>query len=202
VVNIAVSVVNVEGDLGGLGISRYHWQTPGGTTPVSADCNSAIAALHTFYDSIKAYFPGDITWSFQQAHLVVDAVSAVPIANVSATVPQGNVTGTDSSQHAAGVGARLNWKSSSVFGRRFMRGCNFIVPLGGGAYDNTGGVSSACYTAIATGALAMIAAFQAAGLELVIYGRPKKGLTTGGHVGTITSALVPSQPAGLRSRRE
>jgi hypothetical protein len=200
-VNIAVSSVTLAGDIGGAGISRWHWQTPGGTTPVPADCDNALTALYDFYTALAGNLPSIVGWQVQPETLVVDAVSAVPIANVASTVSLATVFGTDNSRYAGGVGARLNMKSSTVYGRRFMRGASMIVPLGGSSYNSDGSVTGGCCTNILTAAAAMQAAFNTAGLEMVIYGRPKKGLVTGGHVGTITAWSCVSTPAGVRSRR-
>lgn len=200
-VNIAVTEALISGDVGGQGVSRYHWQTPGGTTPVAADCDTANGAVHAFYDSIKGVFPQVIHIDISPVCLVVDAVSALPIANVAGTIVQPSVIGTNTDPYGAGTGARLNWKSSSVYNRRFMRGCNFIVPMGAFLFNTDGSVKASTVTTIVNAASVMMAAFLSGGLELVIYGRPKKGLTTGGHVGTITAGAMTTTPAGLRSRR-
>jgi hypothetical protein len=82
-----------------------------------------------------------------------------------------------------------------------MRGATFMVPLGGTGFDATGRVSSGFVTNAANAAQTFLASLSTAGMNLVAYHRPAKGATVGGTFGPVTSVLIPSTPATLRSRR-
>jgi hypothetical protein len=76
------------------------------------------------------------------------------------------------------------------------------VPLGGAAYENTdGSIKPAATTVFVTAGATYLAAMITAGLQPVVYSRPKKGTFTGGHTATIVGVTSGAQPAGLRSRR-
>lgn len=191
----------ISGDIGGNGMSRYAFELPGATPPVPGDCGTAYTSLMNLYQRINTLIPSDITISFDGNVEVLDPVTGAVQANVESDVTIDNVFGGMSGSYAAGVGARINWKTSSIFNRRFVRGCNFIVPLGSACYTSTGALTGDTTTAIAESAASYINDMTTGGLVPVIWGRPKTGTETGGHAGNIISGVVLQTPAGLRSRR-
>lgn len=200
-VNIAVMSANVQGDIGGTGISRLHFQKVDASAITVADCSSAMAAWAALYTSIKTYIPASVTWSWQPQVNVIEHSSALVQAILTVPSPPANMVGTGSGNYAAGTGARVDWLTQSVHGRRFMRSSNYMVPLASLAYTATGALVAGFTTALQSGANTFLGAMSTAGLEVVAYGRPAKGTTTGGHVGLVVAAKTPSTPAGLRSRR-
>lgn len=198
---VAMSYMNVQGDVGGTGISRFHWRRTDNTTPVGSDCNSAAAAIYDLFHTVQAELPADIQWVPGSIVQLFDVNSGLIQGSLPVTTTGSNVSGTSTGNYAAGVGARINWQTSTVHGRRFIRGTTYIVPGGPNMYASNGNISASSGSAVSTGAAAYVNAMLTAGLTPVIWGRPPKGLTTGGHMGDITAYVVPLTPAGLRSRR-
>lgn len=199
--NVAIMSVQIQGDIGGTGISRFHFVTASGSDPTQTDCNSALSALHGLYNACQNSLPSNVSISFNSDVELINVATAAPFLIVGASTIPSNVNGTDGGVYGAGLGARINWKTAQVEGRRFLRSATFIVPLGGGAYLHTGALDPTAVGNVATGAANYINAMTTASLVPVAYHRPKKGTTTGGAYGPIIAAFVPNTPAGLRSRR-
>jgi hypothetical protein len=200
-VELAQHSVQLSGDIGGLGVSKFHWQRIDATTPLVADCNAAGAALHGLYNSLTGLFPSAITWTFPADVPLFDVSSALVQGILTMSSVPAAVSGAGGLDYAAGTGARINWKTTSIHGRRFLRGATFMVPLVASAYNGTGAVAAASITTIQGAAATFLAAMATANLELIAWHRPLKGATTGGAAGLVAAAAVPSTPAGLRSRR-
>jgi hypothetical protein len=114
----------------------------------------------------------------------------------------GAVPGGDSSKYIAGMGARLNLKTNVVVNRRFVRGALFVVPLASTVFNAASGdLASSEQTVILNAYLAYSAALILAGLKDVVWHRPTKALPASGIAEQVASVDVPTQPAGLRSRR-
>ena len=192
---------NVAGDIGAQGISRMHWQRKTADTITVPDCNAAAAAWKTLWQSAQGSIPSAVTWSWQPQVTVIEHASAELVALLQVGVVPTNLVGTASGNYAAGNGLRVDWLTQSIHNRRFMRASNFMVPLASQGYDTAGRVAASLVTSMSGAAVAFLAALDTAGLELVAYGRPPKGQTTGGHVGLVSAVRVPNTPATLRSRR-
>jgi hypothetical protein len=160
-----------------------------------------LAAFTGLYSAITANMPQDITITPQGLHQVIVVASAAPLVNLQATTVPSPVVGTVNDKYAAGMGVRIDWKTSQVKGRRFIRGNTFIVPLANLSYAPNGSMDSAFLSTLNTAVAAMINAMTTAGLQLIVYSRPKKGTTSGGGYGPVDAWTTPSTPAGLRSRR-
>lgn len=158
--------------------------------------------MHGFYTAMAGFTPQSITFAFPTFVEVKDVDSGAPTSNVVLTVTPANVVGGDGAVYAAGVGARVNWKTSTIKNRRFIRGATYYVPMGGTSYNHLdGAILPTPQGDLATAAAAYLNAMTAAGLSAVIYSRPKLHTVTGGSVGAITSFGVPNTPCGVRSRR-
>lgn len=196
-----MSYVNITGDVGGVGISRFHWRTASSGTPTGSDCNSAAAAVYDLWFSARNQLPDNIVIEPGTVVQTFDVASGAVTNNIAVTTPGANVTGVDANSYGAGLGCRINYQTTTVHGRRFIRGATFFVPMGQNSYTTDGNINSGALASINTAVATMINAFIAAGLTMVVYGRPPKGSTTGGHMGDITAWTTPATPAGLRSRR-
>jgi hypothetical protein len=190
----------VIGDIGGSGISRFRFiRNDAGVTTV-ADCNAAGAAVRALL-ATTTWWPSAITWSIDPAVEMFDIGSALVAGTLTMTTVPASITGTGASTFPAGVGARLNWKTATVSGRRMLKGSSYLVPMATASYASNGGVQASITTALTTAGTNYIAAMTAANLVAVIWHRPPKHTTSGGLVGPITGLSVPLTPAGLRSRR-
>jgi hypothetical protein len=200
-VEIAIMAANVQGDIGGVGISRMHFQRQDATTPLQADCVSAMTAWGVLWNAAKSYVPAGVNWTWQSQVTLIEHDSAQLFSYVNVPSPPTQMTGLGAGNYAAGNGCRIDWLTSSLHGRRFMRAANFMVPLASAAFDATGKVASAFVNSLGAACSTFLTSMNTAGLELVAYGRPLKGAVTGGHVGLVSAYRIPTSPATLRSRR-
>jgi hypothetical protein len=200
-VQIGIVAANVSGDIGGVGISRIHFQSQNATTLTPADAQAAANAMRAMWFGVGNLFAADVTWTWQSTVTVIEHASAELQAILALGTVPSNVSGSAAGSYPAGNGARVDWLTQSLHGRRFMRAANFLVPLGNVAYNSSGAVAGASVTQIQGAGATMLTQLGTAGLELVAYSRPPKGTTVGGHVGLVVGVRVPTQPATLRSRR-
>jgi hypothetical protein len=193
--------VVIQGDIGGRGISRWRFlPSLAGTAPSIADVNAAGAAVRAFY-AAAAFLPTGVSAQVQAAVPFFDVGSALVQGSVSMTTVPNVVSGSLAGNYAAGMGARVNWKTATISGRRLIKGATFVIPMASAEYTSGGALSSTAQTALINAANAYIAAMNTAGTTPVVWHRPPKGTTAGGLVGPINAVAVPSTPAGLRSRR-
>jgi hypothetical protein len=99
------------------------------------------------------------------------------------------------------VGARVNWKTSTLHGRRLIKGATFLVPLAGVGFGTDGSISPGLKSALDNGAASYLTAMTGATLYPVVWHRPAKGATSGGLDGIVFAGITSLTPAGLRSRR-
>lgn len=118
----------------------------------------------------------------------------------------GQVTAPTTGTYTLGAGGRIEWRSGQIFAGHHPRGRTFLVPFISGAFDSSGRIGASTVTMLQSAANALI---SAAGGDMVLWCRPrtnyvgKKGPLPdrlGGLV-TVSSALVPTTPTSLRSRR-
>lgn len=192
---------HVQGDIGGVGVSRFRFTRQDAASVTGADANAAAAASRLLMLTTATYTPTAITWSCQpQVNVYDGATGLVGGPLILGTIPT-NVTGSGASTYAAGVGGRLNWKTATLSGRRLLRGSTFLVPFASSAYTASGSVAAAAITAVNGGAAAYLAAMVTAVLYPVVWHRPRKGTTVGGLTGIVYAGSLSSTPGGLRSRR-
>jgi hypothetical protein len=198
---IAELQINVSGDIGGIGVSRLRFVRQDAASITGVDCNAAAAAAMAMVNSMKTYIPTFVTWALNPEVHLYDIASGLVAPPLSVTTVPGSVTGVGGSTAIAGIGARLNWHTSTMVGRRILRGAFFWVPLASGMASSTGAVSGSVQTAVNGSSATYVNAMTTAMLYPVVWHRPAKGASTGGMMGIITSGSCSAVPAGLRSRR-
>jgi hypothetical protein len=200
-VNIAHIDVLSAGDIGGAGISRVWFQRSDASSPVVSDCNAAAAAVRALWGAASTYLSDDMTYTISPtvellAHDTGEIQGLVTLSSVPSPV-----TGGSSSNYAAGTGFRLNWKTQSIHNRRFIRGCNFLTPVGSGGWSTSGQVASGAQSGMASAIATYLAAMATASLDPIVWHRPPKGTFSGGAVGLVLTGILSPTPASLRSRR-
>lgn len=199
---VAITDVDQSGDIGGNGVSRFHWKTVADAPITPDDCDTVIAALTTFYTAVKPDLPGWISYRIQADTRVIDEASGELVRMSSGSgVPPLMTGGAGANATPAGVGVRLNWVTGHVLNKRLMRGATFLVPLAQGAWGPSGSIASASQSRILTAALKLIDDLQVGGTPMQVYHRPAKGATTGGVAAQIDVVKVGTTPASLRTRR-
>lgn len=192
--------MHLSGDIGGIGISRFHVQRIDDTTTTVADLNTAGAAIRTFYQGPN-FYPSNIAINVQALVQIFDSSSGIIYDEVTMTAVPPTLPGGLGGNYGAGLGARINWRTRTVVGRRFIRGATYLLPYAQGAFNATGAVSSGSKNSIIAAGNKLIADLAAAQLYLVVWRRPTKANAMTAGTGVVIGCDVPDSPAGLRSRR-
>lgn len=191
----------IQGDVGGNGLSRVHFQRVDFGTILSADANAAAAAWHNLWQAAHTEVPSSVIISPSSECSRIDPVSGSPIGVTNLTSVPGAVFGSSASKYAAGTGARIQWHTSQIHNRRIIRGATFLVPLTSDAFTPSGVLSSVIQSNYVTAAQAVLTAMTAASLTLVVHHRPAKGTFVGGIAAVVTATSVLGEAAQLKSRR-
>lgn len=193
--------VHVNGDIGNVGTSVYRFIRQDAASISGTNVTAIAVAAMGLYTAAKAYIPVNISITCDPVCNVYDAATGLVQGPLAVTGIPAAVTGSASGNYAAGTGARINWKTSTLAGRRLIKGCTYIVPMGTAGFAANGGVSAGAGGAITSAAQAYLTAVTAATCYPVVWHRPLKGVASGGVAGIVFAGSVPGQPAGLRSRR-
>ena len=191
----------LEGGVGGAGLSRQHFQRTDLGTITSSDAGAAAAAYRELWFTVDTYMPNTVGIGCGSNCAVHDDATGAPIAEVTLSAVPGFTTGGSGAAYAAGSGVRINWKTSTVRNRRFIRGATFLVPMTSACFDTTGYVASGPEAIIVGAASAYLAAMTAANIAHVAWHRPAKGTFIGGVAAPVTTFVVQSMPGQLKSRR-
>ena len=153
------------------------------------------AALVTYFNAMKGFFPAGITWVVPG---VVDIIDVATGELTGANAPGGG--GTIGSSGGAvdfkpGVGARVRWATSGIVAGRKVTGTTFWVPVASAEIPN--GVPSVSLSS--TGTSSANTYKSTAGIVPAIYSRPTP--SRAGSIHPITSASISTTLTWLRSRR-
>lgn len=156
---------------------------------------SAVADVAAFWDDVKALLPTGLTVTIPGSGDVIDDTDGALVGTWSEGSDT-QVVGTTNSPYAAGVGARVIWRTNGVRNRRRVRGSTFLCPLVVGCYDSQGTLDASQLTTISTAAGVL-----ASGGQLRIWSRPTTPTAADGTSNLVLSAQVPDRVTALRSRR-
>src|SRR5665647_228420 len=119
--------VTMGGFTGSPGMMVFAFQ---GNTPGlfdAADATAAVAAVYAFINSSKAAFALGVTMQVESEVDVVDWVTGALVSNQPATGVL-SVSGTATGNISAAQGVLVQWFTSTVIGRRLLRGRTFLTP--------------------------------------------------------------------------
>jgi hypothetical protein len=200
---MAIFQVNSSADIGSIGMSRYYCQN--GTDPTqgvtNGQANAFTAAVAAMYNTLKPFFPSSMGYQLQSTYSVLDVLTGQVQGSLGYSTIPAQVVGTGATGTAGGVGARLYWHTTTIHGRRLIRGAVYLTPFSSNAYASTDGLAGSTITAVQNAGTALINACVTANVIPVVYHRPPKGTFTGGVAAQITGASCTAQPGSLRSRR-
>lgn len=171
------------------GYSRLHYMEDLDATAASA----AAGALRFFFDSLKGYFPSDVTFSWDGVAEHFD-ISGALIGQVNYTVPA-TVTGNSTAVYSAASGAHINWNTTQFLNGRRVQGRTYLVPLASGTYDLNGSLGESFL-------------FSVRGASATLIAEEQQLAVIGGSLGTVrvpcpvVSATIPDRVTVLRSRRD
>lgn len=169
---------------------------PGVNTFYFADLTPDVDALTTFYLSVAALCPVDVTINVDDSNITVDEGTG-DLTGVWVGSAHDLAVGTSSSLYAAPVGAVINWHTGHIVGKRRLAGKTFIVPITSPNFSAAGAVSTDAVAALQGFADTLL---EAVGESMGVWHRPVNG--AGGQIWPVTSASVSSKAAVLRSRRD
>jgi len=153
-------------------------------------------ALRSFFVSIASVLPTSVQVQVTAAGDTLNDTNGA-LAGVWTDTTVSSVSGTDGTGPIDGVGARVKWLTSGVFGGRRVIGSTFLVPLGRGAMTSNGQPDGTTQSTIQAAANALVTATAG---HFVIWSRPHSGGSDG-----ISSPVLAAQASGevswLRSRR-
>lgn len=154
-----------------------------------------VSDLVAFFNGVKGLFPNALTWTVPAQGDQIDEATGALVGGWAGTGgAQVQASGGVNASFAAGVGARVEWTSDTIVGRRRARGRTFLTSLTNGQYDPQGTILSTALSTIQTAATALVASD-----DTVIWHRPVGG--SGGSLVDITGSLVPDTVTSLRTRR-
>jgi hypothetical protein len=98
--------------------------------------------LHADFETIAVGLPTDLVITFpEEGDVIVDSTGLLAGAWAGGT--EAEVNGADGAGYAAPVGALFTWTSDGLpYGYR-VKGKTYMVPLGGGSYENDGTINDA-----------------------------------------------------------
>jgi hypothetical protein len=191
--NIAEIQVSWTGFPGSPGVSTFY---------SDASVALPLAAIRTFFDTIKTRFPSVTNWTFPGVGDIFDSATGALVGSWAQAAPAVLVATGSAGNWVGPAGACVNWQTSTIVppvpprttGHR-LRGRTFLVPFDTNQFDN-GSLVAATVTNVLAASTALVAA---AGADLRVWHRPVAG--AGGVAGAITGATVPDKAVVLRSRR-
>lgn len=185
---------------GGPGLSQLHFLGADGMTWGNADTAAALSAAQQFFGSMTNIYASAWKGTVQSTVQVIQADTG-QITDEMTGPTQVDLKGPAGQNFGpVAVGAITSWKTSTLVGRRRLRGRTFLSPLATSAYGPDGLLTSTAQSAIQAGANALVAHSD---VDLVVWHRPIPFRTgNNGSFGVVKAASVPVQGAILRSRRD
>ncbi len=200
---VAVTRIDWAGTSGGAGLSQWAWHDATGAEPTVTECQAAVNAARTFWDSIKAYLPNEIVLTVLPTVDLYDWETGTLYGSHTVGTAPATVTGTDTASYNMAAGLKVNHHTEIIANGRRVRGCTYIVPAATVGYTNTGGVSAGAKTAIDAAGIAYIVAMSTAGLAPLVWSRPTSpGPSTDGFTSVVSSMKTGDKCAILRGRRD
>jgi hypothetical protein len=153
-------------------------------------------AVKAFWTSVAAFMFSGVSIHVPNSGDQLDDATGVVIGAWSGGTAATIAGSGAGSTYAAGVGMGVDWLTTTLHGRRRIRGRTYIVPLSPGNFDTDGTIYNPTAASVLTDATFMLSSAPGA---FVIWHRPVGG--SGGVSAPITSAVVPDKVSWLKSRR-
>lgn len=190
--------VELTGFEGAPGLNTWHFLN-GPLTQADADIVSG--ALFTFYqdvrDALVSQFEANAPLEVAEVDVATGQTTNVAVPTDTSWTVNPPVGGSNTSRATQ---AKVRLLTGAFVNGRQVRGGIFLGPIGEGAMDTDGNISSSKRTAIVAAAGAMQTALTVGGIDLCVYSRPRNG--QGGGTARVVSVDVAPRPAVLRSRRD
>lgn len=159
------------------------------------DATSSLTAIRTFFQSLAARVPNDVSWSWPGP---VDLFSndGVLVGSTTPSTAVPPLTATYAGTYAAPAGARIDWETGIILAGKRLRGRSYIVPLAGDQYDADGSLASDFISVGNTAATALRVALATAGSPLGVWSRKNSAIFAA------SGQTIQDKAAIMRSRRD
>ena len=168
---------------------------PGVSVFYAPAATDAGADLVTFFNAIKGLIPAVATITVPTSGDTIDDATGT-LASGWSSGTGAAIACTGGGNYWSGVGAYINWGTTTIVNGRRLRGRTFICPLTINQSDSNGTLLAACVTTLQTASTTL-----AGSGHLSIWHRPSTPGASDGTSGLVSSALVPDQVTSLRTRR-
>lgn len=156
-----------------------------------------VSGVHAFFLAGQSMVPSSVTWTTAPEGDLIDSATG-NLVGLWTDGTLSTVSGTNTNIYAAGVGARIKWKTNAIVGKRRLAGSTFICPMGNDSWDNSGTLSTSRVTLLNSMSNALVGKPT---FTLNIWHRPSGPGAVDGQAGEVVNSSVPDQVSWLRSRR-
>lgn len=196
--NIERLRVALTGFVGGPGVMTFYF----------VDAETAQSPLSALLDDLKPGMPAQMSMLVASSGDIIDDTNGDLVGAWTGTTQTPKV-GADTSTYPAPAGACIRWDTDTVVDKHRVQGRTYLVPLGGGSYQNDGSINGTNVTNITNAATTFLALVDS---NLKVWHRPRKAKAADGskpaitaRVGSsvfVTSAHCVDRTMVLRSRRQ
>jgi hypothetical protein len=190
--NIGRVQITNDGYVGGPGVTTFYCLDPA----------AALPELKGLMAGVAAFQPADYHIHYPTAGDMIDPINGTLTGGWTAGARAGDV-GTAGEGYAAPVGGMVDWHTGDILDGHRLTGRSYFVPLVSGVWEIDGSLNASVQSTLQTLATAKVASLTD---NLVVWHRPRKAsvkhpVARDGGYSVVTSAVVPSKAAVLRSRR-
>ena len=172
----------------------------------TTNCQTAVNAMRTFWDSIKTLLPNEVTLTVSAAVDIYNEINGELIASIIVPTPPLSVSGTSTLTYSMAAGLKVNLLTGVIRNGRRVRGSLFLVPATNAAFSDTGNALGSARTTINTAGAAFLSSLATPALRNVVYSRPQKdeegNIEVVGAIATVSSWETSEKTAILRGRRD
>lgn len=179
---------------GAPGYSNFFFTGDGSGGQAEESRNRVLA----FWNAMNDLLPADVSILTEGEAAVIDEQTGQIDGYEMVVQDPGAGSGQDQLGYSAASGAVVTWTTAGVVNGRRVRGRTFLVPLGGGAYQNDGSLTGSAVSMLNDAAGEMVGDGFDSGFG--IWSRP--GTSGAGSFWEVTGFRVPDMSAVLRSRRD
>lgn len=166
----------------------------------AGNLDGALTAVQTFWTSLKDSIQGGYQLQVQPVVELHNETTGELSGEFAAASAKPTLQTQNTSAFAAGVGARIDWRTLVIKNGRRVRGRTFVLPLATASYEVNGTIAEVTRTGIGTAATKLITDLDAAGTSLAVWSRPSEKHPVGA-LSPVSVAVVPDKVAFLSGRR-
>lgn len=186
-----------SGNPGGDGFTVMNFDATVGASAV----DTIVGEMAAFLAAFAPHMPTSISCQVEGEVKEIDEVTGnlIGYEQASSTPAPFSGSGT-SSEHAAGVGLAITWRTNGVRNNRRITGKTYILPLRNEAFDSAGTILQAVRNDADNAILTFLTDVALSGAAFGVWSRPSANLPAGSYVDA-SGGTVKDQVAVLATRR-